>query len=280
MLSWNPMRIVSRRIALVSLALLASATTNAFAQPDAAAMAKAGALYQRALKRSAAGDHLGAAALMIEAFETAPNNSALPAIGEEFQKANQVDASIKYYCMYLSKEPDGESAAAATEQVATAQRKLGRNVDPATPCVVKKVIVAKPVDPIPTDPPPDDTVGDGTVATPPPVSTTTSTNGSTLRTSGIIAGAVGVVGLGAGIYFTTRVMQAEKDHSDPLKMAQADIDGPAAERNSQIAYIVGGALVVTGITLYVVGSKKRSNAVALAPMLTPSSAGMALGGRF
>lgn len=278
MLSLIKMRTLSRRIALVSVALLGSATATAFAQPDGAAMAKAGALYQRALKRSAAGDHLGAAALMIEAFETAPNNSALPAIGEEFQKANQVEAAIKYYCMYLSKEPDGESAATATEQVAAAQRKLGRTVDPATPCLVKKVVISKPLEPVTDGTARDGT--DGTVAEEPALRTSTSNRGATLRTSGMIVAAVGVVGVGAGIYFTTRVMQAETDHSDPLKMAQADIDGPIAERNSQIAYIVGGALVVTGITLYVVGNKQRSNAVALAPMLTPSSAGLALGGRF
>lgn len=273
------MRILSRRIALGSLALLGSATTPSYAQPNAAAMAKAGALYQRALKKSAAGDHLGAAALMIEAFETAPNNSALPAIGEEFQKADQLEGSIKYYCMYLSKEPDGESAASATEQVAAAQRTLGRNVDPATPCVVKKVIVTKPIGTVADGTATDGNSPDGSVIQKDPASTS-SNDGATLRTSGIVAGAIGLAGVGAGIYFTTRVFQAEKDHEDPLKMAQADIDGPAAERNSKIAYIIGGALVATGITLYVVGSKQRSNAVALSPMLTPSSAGMALGGRF
>ena len=67
---------------------------------------------------------------------------------------------------------------------------------------------------------------------------------------------------------------------DPRKAAQADIDGKAAERNSQIAYIAGGALVVTGIVLYVVGSGKRKNAVAVAPMVTSSSAGLAFGGSF
>ena len=91
---------------------------------------------------------------------------------------------------------------------------------------------------------------------------------------------LGLGGLGAGVYFTTRVKQAEKDHADPSKAAQADIDGKAAERNSQIAYIAGGALVVTGIVLYVVGSGKRKNAVAVAPMVTSSSAGLAFGGSF
>ncbi len=275
------MRILSRRIALGSLALLGLATATAFAQPNSSAMAKAGALYQRALKKSAAGDHLGAAALMIEAFETAPNNSALPAIGEEFQKANQLEGSIKYYCMYLSKEPNGESAATATEQVAAAQRKLGRNVDPATPCSVKKVIATKPIEPIADDRELDGNLPERTsIENTAP--STASHNGATLRTSGMIAGVVGLAGVGAGIYFTTRVLQAEKDYNDPLKRDQADIDGPAAERNSKIAYIVGGALVVTGITLYVVGNNrnKRRSAVALAPMLTPSSAGMVVGGRF
>ncbi len=269
-----------RRIALVSLALLGSATTSAFAQPNRATQAKASGLYQRALKKSAAGDHLGAAALMIEAFETAPNNSALPAIGEEFEKAEQLDGAIKYYCLYLSNEPDGESAATATVQVAAAQRKLGRNVDPANPCRVKNIVVAKPIEPAsdetPTAQPVPDDVGISKISR----SNTTQRRGASLRNSGIIVGAVGLAGVGAGIFFTTRVMQAEKDHSDPLKMAQADIDGPAAERNSQIAYIVGGALVVTGITLYVVGNKQRNSTVALAPMLTTSSAGMAFGGQF
>ena len=250
-------------------------SSSALAQPNAAAQAKAAALYQRALKKSEAGDHVAAAALMIDAYTAAPQNAALANIGEEYRLGSRLEDAVKYYCLYLDKEPNGEFAGQATEQVILAQRKLGHNIETDSPCVVKKpteAVTKTTPDPVEPPPPNDGIVVDKPVATP--------SDGSGLRIGGIAAGVLGVGALGAGVYFTTLVKQAEKDHADPAKMAQADIDGKAAERNSQIAYIAGGALVVTGIVLYVVGAGKRKNAVAIAPMVTSSSAGLAFGGSF
>jgi hypothetical protein len=234
-------------------------------------------LYQRALKKSEAGDHVAAAALMIDAYTAAPQNAALANIGEEYRLGSRLEDAVKYYCLYLDKEPNGEFASQATEQVILAQRKLGHNIETDSPCVVKKPTeVTTKTTPEPVDLPPRDDGGEISK----PVETPSVSDGSGLRIGGIAAGLLGVGGLGAGVYFTTRVQQAEKDHSDPSKAAQADIDGKAAERNSQIAYIAGGALVVTGIVLYVVGAGKRKNTVAVAPMVTSSSAGLAFGGSF
>ncbi len=78
-------------------------------------------------------------------------------------------------------------------------------------------------------------------------------------TTGLVLGGLGVVGLGAGAYFSNQVtsLDAEAREIERLgpypdgapelaRAAELNDEGAAAETNQQLAYIVGGALIAVG----------------------------------
>lgn len=104
-----------------------------------------------------------------------------------------------------------------------------------------------------------------------------------LHWAGIGTASVGVLAIGAGVYFG---LQAGKisdeaagwDQFDPARFAE----GEAAERNSIIALSAGAACVATGAVLFYLGhrSTRRERAVSLAPTASPSGLGVVLVGSF
>ena len=95
--------------------------------------------------------------------------------------------------------------------------------------------------------------------------------GGGLKMAGVGVMAVGVVGLGAGVFFGVRARGAAND-AEAIKPGDAwkpaiEERGQSAEKNAKLFFAIGGAAVVTGGVLYFLGSKKskESSSVSFVP---------------
>jgi len=140
----------------------------------------------------------------------------------------------------------------------------------------------------PTNPP--STSPGATEPTPPPTTITlveqptAPRSGSALRTAGIATSAVGVLVLGAGVYFA----QKTKTLSNQLNTPNTPYDQGKEKEISNytmlgwISYGVGAAALITGTTLYLLGLNDDggSATVTVTPTMGPAYAGFSCGGRF
>ena len=92
-----------------TLLVLVLAATPALAQPRSNPTPKeqAAELVKKAIAKSDAGDHQGAIDLYLEAYKLAPLHSLLSNVGTEYQKAGKNIDALRYFCMYLEKDPTG-----------------------------------------------------------------------------------------------------------------------------------------------------------------------------
>lgn len=122
------------------------------------------------------------------------------------------------------------------------------------------------------------------------VSTSSASPGlTTQQTLGIVAGGVGIVGLGLGSYFGVRAISKNSDAEShcPKEGFCADQTGVdltnQARDNataSNIAFAVGAGLVAVGAVLYFTGAPGDSDRVALVPLVAPGTAAAGFSGRF
>jgi hypothetical protein len=106
-----------------------------------------------------------------------------------------------------------------------------------------------------------------------PVPAQDAHDGSALRLTGVIVGAVGLAAIGAGVYCSVKSYDVRDDTSkvDSYKTA------------GYISYGVGAAAVATGITLYVIGRDKSAGEyapVALVPAFAPGVGAVLVRGHF
>jgi hypothetical protein len=124
----------------------------------------------------------------------------------------------------------------------------------------------------------------------PPV---TVTPGRGRRILGIALIGVGVGGLAAGGVFgvmarshnedAKTICGGDIDRCDPARTneAQGKIDDArSAAQISTIAFAAGGAVVVTGVILFVTAPKAERRAVSISPMIGGGAAGLTLSGRY
>jgi hypothetical protein len=109
--------------------------------------------------------------------------------------------------------------------------------------------------------------------------------GAGQRTLAYVLGGVGVVGLGVGTYLSLKAKGTYDDAiarcpTGPSSCDQTGADGGADPHDqatvSTIAFLAGGALVATGIVLYL--TAPRSRRVSLQPAPGLASAGLRLEG--
>jgi serine/threonine-protein kinase len=122
------------------------------------------------------------------------------------------------------------------------------------------------------------------------VSTKTTSSGlTTQQTLGVVAGGVGIVGLGLGSYFGIRAISKNSDAENhcPKEGFCADQTGVDLTNQaldnataSNIAFAVGAGLVAVGAVLYFTGAPGDSDRVALVPLVSPGTAAAGFSGRF
>jgi hypothetical protein len=119
--------------------------------------------------------------------------------------------------------------------------------------------------------------------------TESSTTGSTLRTTGIIVGATGLVAIGVGAAFGLSAKSKNDEAAgmctgvecrDPRAVSLTD-DARSAATVSTIGFVAGGVLLASGVGLFLFAPKMESKtAVRLAPRVGPQSALLSIGGSF
>jgi len=112
---------------------------------------------------------------------------------------------------------------------------------------------------------------------------------TTQQTLGLFTGAVGVVGVGIGSYFGVRAIGHNSDAETHCSKPKLCEDGTGVDLTKKaqreataanIAFAAGGVLVATGAVLYLTGSARESDSIALVPALSPDTAAASLRGRF
>ncbi len=263
------------RALVVGVTLVASG--SALAQPTDAQKKQAGDLVKTAITKSQAGDHLGAIELYLKAYDVIPQPVLLSNVGSEYQDAKQPAEALKYFCMYLEKDPGGSNATYATAQARLLQRDLGNTsaeVCKATPATVAVTT--------PPTAPPQPALGE----TQQPAA---RDDGRMLRQVGLGVGIAGVASLGVGVAFGVLakrnhdlVEQHDAAMSWPTNILEIEADGRSHERKQIAFLVIGGVAAVTGTVLYVVGRSKRGSGerISVVPTVTSETVGVSLGGGF
>jgi hypothetical protein len=157
-------------------------------------------LVKKAIARSGAGDHSAAIDIYVQAYTLVPNSILLSDIGSEFQQMGKQREALRYFCMYLAKDPTGTNATYASTQAKAMQALISKkrsndDDDDADVCAPpRKNPTSEPTDhgkPPPTTPtqPIDD-----------PVAPAARGDDTAMRYTGLGLGAAGVVGVALGIY--------------------------------------------------------------------------------
>jgi hypothetical protein len=157
-------------------------------------------LVKKAIARSGAGDHSAAIDIYVQAYTLVPNSILLSDIGSEFQQMGKQREALRYFCMYLAKDPTGTNATYASTQAkamhALISKKHNDDDDDDDD-------VCAPPRKHPTPETTDHGKPSPTTATQPiddPAAPAAREDDTTMRYAGIGLGAAGVVGVGIGIY--------------------------------------------------------------------------------
>jgi tetratricopeptide (TPR) repeat protein len=109
-----------------------------------------------------------------------------------------------------------------------------------------------------------------------------ASSGRGLRLGGMVAGGLGLVGIGAGVAFNLRASSLSDDLSRPGATydPDKDSDGESAEKLMYISFAAGSALLVSGAALYFLGHRARANAehIAVVPAVSPDGFGLVVRG--
>ncbi|HET7505982.1 MAG TPA: tetratricopeptide repeat protein [Kofleriaceae bacterium] len=274
----------SRRTAALLAALLLA--SPAFAQPKAPTEKDkqvASELVKKAIARSQAGDHSAAIDIYLQAYTIVPNSILLSNIGTEYQQSGKQREALRYFCMYLEKDPEGTNAPYATAQARALQSRLGnKDIDEGEVCAPDEPGPVKPIKPR-TDPPPGEPPGFHEPTTP------AQGGDATLKYAALGCGAVGVVALAIGTFAGIKAQSISDDISShpanqpwPDNIKSLQKSGENYNSLAIATLLGGGALVITGTILYVIsrpGDAEPARDKA-AIHVTPTANGVAVFGSF
>jgi tetratricopeptide (TPR) repeat protein len=237
--------------------------------------------YQKGMKAYTLGHFPEAIEEFEKAYELRSEPIFLYNIAQSHRQNNSPQRAIFFYRRYLEAEPTAKNRADIEQRIKDMQSQLNAKAENAPAVAAPAPAPApEPVAPVaaPVAPPPAPLVQIQT-APPPPANA-----GHGLRVAGISVGAVGVAGVVSGIFLG---LHANSLYEEATKAGSvydhAKEDSSKTFRTLEyVALGVGGAAVVAGTVLYVLGSTARSSEapVALTPFLAPGAGGAALTGRF
>ena len=246
-------------------------------------------LMKQAITKGQAGDHAGAIETYQKAYATMEAPTVLSNIGAEYQLDKKPVEALKYFCMYLDKDPAGPLATFATSQAKLLQAQItGAPVEDSAVCKAP----AKPTGTTGTTGPAkpdgggdDQVTGTKKLETPPPPA---ADPGKTLKLVGLVTAGVGVAAVGAGVYFGLQAKSISDDisqHTDPTIPWRDDIlayqDKGQRDENLQIGFLIGGGvLVLGGALLYVKGRAKHPAETSISPTASANGGGVSLSGAF
>lgn len=271
--------------ALLATLLVASPALAQRKAPSEKDKQLAGELVMRAIARSQAGDHDAAIAIYQQAYATVASSALLSNIGSELQQVGKPKEALKYFCMYLDKDPVGSNASYATAQAKLLQSQItNQTVDDAHLCLATPR--PQPEEPIPRPTPPPGPV----VIDPPPEPAPEAPRGHPkLKYTGLAIGATGLIVTGLGLYYGTQAQKISNEITnhdammgwDRIRERQAE---GQHDEDLQIGFLIaGGVLVTAGVILYGLGRASGApehTADKAAIHLVPTARGFAMLGQF
>jgi tetratricopeptide (TPR) repeat protein len=255
-----------RRSAIAAVLAIAAVTPRiAAADDDPVELARA--LVDQGQHYFDLGQYAEAIAVFREAYRLDPRPGVLFNIGQAYRLIGDCVNSSLMYRNFLRLDPKSRHRPLAEQHLASLaaceQEQLAADVKP------------QPLDePAPVEPPPAPTVEPEPAPAPVPVvdgalPAPVAARGGALRSAGLITAAAGGVALAAGAYFAVDAAHASREVSEAYRQggAWADVEaiderGRRSETIGTALLVTGGAAVVTGATLYVLGRRAgRSAAV-------------------
>ncbi len=285
---------LSRIAAVLVLSLGVAAAQPKPAPPTTQQKAEIEKLAKQAIAKSQKGDHEGAIKDYLDAYAIHPSTGVngttvlLSNVGHEYKKLSKPYEALKYFCMYLEKEPTGTAASYVLAEASGIWKELGNKEGEV--CVKK----AEP----PPDPPPNVTGTENIQKPPPPPPPPPGGNG--MKFAGLGIAGAGVIALGAGFFFGMKAQEKSDliDGGPPLDndgnqldwgrhdefgwdgIAQIEADGKKYEKYQIGLTVAGGVMVIGGTALYFLGRSKGKEAPAVSASATKDSAGLVFSGRW
>ena len=256
------MRRVVIAVVLVGMTALASAQGKTAAE-----------LFTEGQQRYAAGEYLVAADKFEAAYALDPDPAYLFNVAQAYRFGNACAKAATSYKAFLVKVPSPPNAT-----------KVQQYLEQSEDCAKKQAAAERPVSPPP----------DPVVAKPPPPPPPEQHPGRAQRIAGIGVAAFGVVVLGAAGFYTWKAHdytnQREALCAKELAVSptcpwtieredrdnQLADDGHSAQTRARVGWAVGGAALIGGVVLYVLGRAAERDEAAVS--IVPSADGaMAVG---
>jgi hypothetical protein len=271
-------------------------------------------LAKRAISKSQSGDHEGAIKDLLDAVAIHPASTyvLLTNIGSEYKAMKKPIEALRYFCMYIDKEPTGAAVLYVKAETEVLKKDLKLEGEP---CAQKNLEPKQPDPPkpdlTPKDPNPPGGGTNGQVTGTQHVDKGSSSPGRRLKLAGLGVGVVGAAVLAGGVVFgmkakanSDRITEGPPqvdptcvdmpgmlcpripwDPADPERewpgYTKLNDDGKAFERNQIIMTVAGGAMIVTGAAMYFLGrSKKSGGETRVSATASPGNAGLVLAGEF
>jgi tetratricopeptide (TPR) repeat protein len=269
------------KAALLILITVLAASTAAHAQaPDAATNAAADAALQEGRRLYDLREWDAAIAKLKEAYRLRPDAPSLYNIAQATRLKGDCAQALNFYRTYKRNFPSEKNIDQVDkfiEEMDACVKQGPAKSDPTQTRPPKKI---EPTKTEPWKPAPKEISPIGPT---PPVQTSKNP-GRGKRVAGLVIGGAGVIGLGAGTFFALRANRAANDAESAMtgEMWDPSIEssGRSAARNAKISFAVGGALVVTGAILFVLGRDSSSETAHVTVIPQHEGATLVWGGAF
>jgi len=244
---------------------------------QANARAKFESAEKSAKKACSAGDFRKGVDLLADLYVQTDDPTYIYNQGRCYEQNHQWESAIDRFREYLRKEEKiGPKLSAEVEKHIADCRRFQEEETARTAPLSEPAHAAPPPPPVAPPPP-------VVVVQPPPTPPAPVVHpGSSLRVTGIVVGSVGLATLATAIALNLKANSLAND---------ANLTQDPATKSSQqsyktgaiVCYGIGGAAVLTGVTLYLLGRSKgaiESQTLAIVPTWSPGEAGLAIRGGF
>jgi len=212
------------------------------------------------------GDYDQAIAHYRKAYDLLPHPAMFFNIGQSYRLAGRGEQAIEMYRRYLAEAPGGSLAGQARSWIMAIERDAARGrSEPGSATTEERVAGA------------GDRDDEAALADAP------EAPGRTWRIAGMATAGAGVVAVAAGGLFGLRARSLSDSLSKPGAPydAQTVADGERAERTMFVCYGVGGAMLIGGAAMYVLGRRAGDRrGTAVAPAIGPDRVGIMVSGSF
>jgi tetratricopeptide (TPR) repeat protein len=226
--------------------------------------------------------HFDEAVREFEAAYDADDSAAyLFNIAQAYRRGHNETKALELYKTYLRKAPDAADRASVESIIAEIEKTISETAPPPAAAAPPAPAPAPAAVPAPAPAP--------RVAVPsPPIEQEHPGRG--LKIAGITTAAVGLAACGVGIAFAFQAKSKDdQSGSSPVYNPQLEKDADSARTMAYVFFGVGGAAVVAGAILAIVGWTSHGSAAAgsgappvasVQPMIAPNLAGLVFAGAF